>query len=476
MSNTGNTTPKNFLVPFFLTGILYSAGLIYIAYFLQRTDTLPLLLSFGLLFSLCLFSFYRSNKTPAVYWIGLAIFLRLLLLPSIPTLSDDFYRFIWDGRLWLAGEHPFTHLPSWYMQTQNALPAGITSELYQKLNSPNYYTIYPPLNQAVFFLAALLSPENILGSVIVIRIPLLLAEAGSLFLLLKLLKPDHRSRQLLVLYVLNPLVILELTGNLHFEALMIFFLLLALYCYRKYEHTMQKKKLGQTAVAFAAAIGSKLLPLMFLPLFVRRMPKKHFRFFIAVTIAAAFLLFLPLLNLPFLKGLSSSLSLYYLKFEFNAGLYYLLRAAGFWLFDNNIIIQAGPALALFTLSGILWLSFSKKGSKLPVAEALFWAYAIFLLFSLTVHPWYITPLLVLSLFTGYRFPVLWSALVFLTYAGYQPAGYQENLLIVAFEYGAVVLFALWEGRMKNQETENKTMDDRLWTKENFRNRIPGSGD
>ena len=461
MSNTNNIAPQNSPVSFFLTVILYSAGLIYIAYFLQRTDTLPLLLSYGLLFLLCLYSFYQSNKTSAVYWIGLAIFLRLLLLPSIPTLSDDFYRFIWDGRLWLAGEHPFTHLPSWYMQAQEALPAGINTELYHKLNSPNYYTIYPPLNQAVFFLAALISPDSIWGSVIMMRIPLLLAEIGSLLLLPKLLKPDHKSRHVLVLYALNPLVILELTGNLHFEALMIFFLLLALYYYKQYKQTIQKKKLAETAVAFAAAIGSKLLPLMFLPLFVRRMPKKHFRFLIVVTIAATFLLFLPLLNLPFLKGLSSSLSLYYLKFEFNAGLYYLLRAVGFWLFDNNIIIQAGPVLALLTLSGILWLSFSKKGSKLPIAEAMFWAYAIFLLFSLTVHPWYISPLLVLSLFTRYRFPLLWSALVFLTYAGYQPAGFQENLLIVAIEYGAVMLFALWEGCAKKQDNGQWTIDDRL---------------
>ena len=260
MSNIHNSKSAYYFLSFFLIGILYSCGLIYIAYFLQRTDTLPLLLTYGFLFLLCLFSYFLGKKVPVLYWIGLAIFLRLLLIQSIPNLSDDFYRFIWDGRLWLGGEHPFTHLPSWYMESGIPLLPGISHELYQKLNSPNYYTIYPPLNQAIFALAAYLSPHSILGSVIVMRIPLLLAEAGSLFLLLKLLKPAHKSCHLLILYALNPLVILELTGNLHFEALMNFFLLLALYLYRQYRHTMQKKLLAETALAFAASIAGKLLP------------------------------------------------------------------------------------------------------------------------------------------------------------------------------------------------------------------------
>ena len=175
-SNLQENSPRHYLL-LILLGIFYASGLLYISYFLERTDTTPLLLTFGFLFILCLFSYYRADKLPVYSWIALAVFLRLILLPSIPNLSDDFYRFIWDGRLWLAGEHPFTHLPSWYM-AHTPLPESINSELYHKLNSPHFYTIYPPLNQAIFTLAALFSPKSIWGSVIVMRIPLVLAETA----------------------------------------------------------------------------------------------------------------------------------------------------------------------------------------------------------------------------------------------------------------------------------------------------------
>lgn len=442
---------------FLFIAALYSCGLLYIAYFLERTDTFPLLSTYGFLFLLCLLSYSRAEQYPVAFWIGLAIFLRLLLLGAMPNLSDDFYRFIWDGRLWLAGEHPFTHLPSSYISSGTPLPDGLTEELYHKLNSPHYYTIYPPINQAIFTLSALLSPQSLWGSVFWMRIALLVAERGSLFLIRRILQIQDRSPRLLLLYALNPLVILELTGNLHFEALMIFFVLLSIYIYHRYLNSPQKEWLAGTALALAGAIGSKLIPLLFLPLWFKRLPKSSFSFLLGITLLLSFLLFLPLFNLSFLKGMLSSISLYYLKFEFNAGLYYLLRELGFWLFDNNIIIQAGPVLALLTLSGILWLSLNKKAVKLPLAEAMFWAYAIFLLFSLTVHPWYLTPLVALSLFTPYRFPILWSALVFLTYTSYRQEGFDENLLIVALEYTCVAAYALWEGKKaieRRRETGN----------------------
>lgn len=456
MSNTGNISDRpKYPYSFWLVGLLYGLGLTYIAYFLRRTDTLPLLLSFGGLFGLCLYSYRYAKQVSLSQWLLLAILLRLLLLPAVPTLSDDFYRFIWDGRLLLAGEHPFTHIPSWYMQAGAPSLAGLTPELYSRLNSPEYYTIYPPLHQATFYLAAFVGRESLLLSLLSLRIPLILAEAGTLWLILKLLQQYKMPGKLSLLYALNPLVILECIGNLHFEAFMVFFLLLGIYLLNSYQQHPRIFFLASAAAAFAAAIASKLLPLMFLPFLLRKLGLRAFLLFFLFGFLLTLALFLPLYSPELLAGFQGSLSLYYQKFEFNASLYYLLREAGYWFKGYNIIGTAGPFMVLLATGCIFLFSLSRKAEKLRLPTGMLWVYTLFLVSSLTVHPWYIIPLLVFSLFTRYRFPLLWSGLVFLTYAAYGEGGFAESKLVLAIEYGCVGLFLLWEWK-KKQLAPNRT--------------------
>ena len=61
------------------------------------------------------------------------------------------------------------------------------------------------------------------------------------------------------------------------------------------------------------------------------------------------------------------------------------------------------------------------------------------LLATTVHPWYITSLVLISLFTGYRYPVVWSISIMLSYAAYRTVPYSENLWLVSLEY--VILFS-----------------------------------
>ena len=63
--------------------------------------------------------------------------IRLMLLFSFPNLSDDIFRFIWDGRMCSLGINPYGYLPSEIVDNHAALGA----ELYSELNSPNYFTI-----------------------------------------------------------------------------------------------------------------------------------------------------------------------------------------------------------------------------------------------------------------------------------------------------------------------------------------------
>lgn len=64
--------------------------------------------------------------------------------------------------------------------------------------------------------------------------------------------------------------------------------------------------------------------------------------------------------------------------------------------------------------------------------------------STTVHPWYIIFLVVLAIFTEYRYALLWSAVVVLSYFAYSKIDFEENLWLLAIEYFAVYTYLLYE--------------------------------
>jgi len=207
---------------------------------------------------------YGSALKNISHIIGLGVLFRIIALGSLPELSDDYFRFIWDGRLLAGGINPFIQLPSEYMKDPLlAQRLGLDQSLYDSLNSPEYYTIYPPLNQFIFWLTAYLSSDNLHLQVLGMKVILFLAETGTLLLLPQLLSRFSLPRTWTSLYALNPLVIVELCGNLHFEALLIFFLLLSL-------NGLINGKWFLASIAFGLSIASKLIPIIFLPLLIRR--------------------------------------------------------------------------------------------------------------------------------------------------------------------------------------------------------------
>ncbi len=143
------------------------------------------------------------------------------------------------------------------------------------------------------------------------------------------------------------------------------------------------------------------------------------------------------------ENLSASLDLYFRRFEFNASLYYLLREFGTLILGYNPIATIGPFLALVAVSLILFFSWSRR-LKLSLPERWLFALTAYLLCATTVHPWYVVPLVALSVLTRFGFPIIWSALLPLTYLAYGQVPFHENLWIVAVEYGVVGGWMAWE--------------------------------
>jgi alpha-1,6-mannosyltransferase len=373
-----------------------------------------------------------------------AVFFRFLLLLDMPALSDDYARFIWDGRLLLAGINPFNYLPVELMAGGVATSFVPDPSLYQLLNSPNYYTVYPPLNQALFALATELSPHSLLGSVIWLRVPILLTEIGSLWLMGRLLSRAGRDPNLALLYGLNPLVILELTGNVHFEAVMLFFVLLAVWLWQRYGDTNQGLLLS--AGALALAICTKLLPLLLLPVIVAQLGWRRGIQYSAVVGVVTILLFLPFFDSDMIRNMLESIDLYFRMFEFNASIYYLIRAVGYWLMGYNVLSKIGLWISIFTTITLISIAFWRRHP--PVVRVL-WMLTIYFAMATTVHPWYITSLVMVTVFTvthhwQFRYPLLWSGLVWLSYSAYRQASVREDNALLIIEYGTVSVFLVLE--------------------------------
>ncbi len=415
---------------------LFSCLLINLGYFTQRQSFGQLIGLYTGLFVLyyCLIYTFKNAREAIIT----GIFFRILLLFAIPALSDDFYRFVWDGRLLSHGLNPYTILPAEFVQSIDFKPIIGDKSIFDKLNSPNYYTVYPPLNQFIFGISAWLSPNNLWLNVIFLRVFILSAEVGILLIIAKLSAKKIKlssNPKVIALYAFNPLIIIELCGNLHFEGVVMFFVVWAFYVGIK-----ERFHLFFSAFLFACAVCVKLLPLVFIPLVIKKIGFKKGIWYGALVATFCGFFFLPFFDKALIEKLFSSVNLYFQKFEFNASIYYLLREVGYWIWGYNIIGFLGKTLAFITFSSIILISWKVK----DIHQAALFILTLYFAMATTIHPWYATNLLVIAIFTNFRYPILWSYTVFFSYAAYQTDLYQENLYLVILEYVLVLGMMIYE--------------------------------
>ncbi len=428
-------------------------------YDLVRSNFLKLLFLYSILFGgfIFLISFHKNNFQLLV---GLAFVFRALFIVAIPNLSQDFYRFIWDGRLLAEGINPYLFTPISFLESGD-FPISQAQELINGMGSLNasHYSNYPPLNQLCFYIAGLFSENNILGSVIILRLLIIAADAGTLLFGYKLLKNLKLPVYHIFWFILNPFVIIELTGNLHFEGVMIFFLVWSLYL-------LQKKQWLYAGVILGLSVSAKLIPLMFLPLFFKWFHSKNeetlglnklIGFYFIVTLTTV-LTFLPFYNASLFDNYSKTIGLYFQNFEFNASLYYLARAVGYAISGYNQIAIIGKIIPMVVVLVILGITFFRKNSdyKTLMASLLF-CLSFYFFTATTVHPWYIATVLILGVFTNYTFPILWSFVIMLSYFAYFNSDNSENFWVLIIQYGCLYSFFIWEVFILQKNSHKKTL-------------------
>ena len=433
-------------------------------YGLDRTDFSVLFATYTILF-VPFFYVLKKEKMNLSFLMGTAILFRLIFLFAIPNLSQDFYRFIWDGRMILEGINPFISIPETFVEKGN-IPISQGTELYRGMGqlSGSHCTNYPPVNQFNFLIAAVFSNTSIVGAVIVMRLQIILADIGIIYFGKKILKQLNLPHHLIFLYALNPLIIIELTGNLHFESVMLVFLVWSL-------HLLLKGRWIWSAIILGLSVSVKLIPLLFLPLFFQwftsrislpsqtnvsiktQVQKTSFSWvglsklvlFGMIVVFVNIILFIPFVSTDLVNSYTGTIGLWFQNFEFNASLYYIARAIGYTFRGWNEIAVIGKIMPALTSVFLIIITFFRKNrSPKQLISALLLGLTCYYVTTTTVHPWYLAPLVLLSVFTTYRYPLVWSVVIVLSYHAYGNELWRENLWLVGLEYLFVYGMLIWE--------------------------------
>ena len=425
------------------------------AYDLVRTDYTKLIILYSALFVLFykLVQHFKSNTQFLTY---LAFGFRAVFILAIPNLSQDFYRFIWDGRMILEGINPYLFTVESFI-SQGDFPVAEAQALRAGMGDLNasHFTNYPPINQLCFTIAALFAGKSILGSVFVMRLLIIAADFGTLHFGKALLEKLNIPIYNIFWYILNPFIIIELTGNLHFEGVMIFFLVWSLYL-------LYIGKWQFAALVLALSISVKLIPLIFLPLFFQWFMKRNDKnketstvlnftrliVFYAIIIMTTLLLFVPFYSSEFIHNYSKTVALWFQNFEFNGSIYYVAREIGFLFRGYNEIAIIGTVTPILVILFVLIITFFRR-NRTPIAliTAMLLVLSFYYFTTTTVHPWYLATLLILSVFTKYKFPLVWSFVIILSYLAYvnlNKADKSENLWLITLEYAVVYGVFIWE--------------------------------
>lgn len=301
--------------------------------------------------------------------LGAGLLARLCLVPVAPTLSEDVYRYLWDGHLVARGVNPYPHPPT------DPVLAPFHGELLHRLNHAEIPTIYPPAAQLLFGAVARLSATPLAW-----KLSLLAVELALLLALLDLLRRRGLPSERLLLYYWNPLVLVESFGSGHVDLAAAAFLVAAIALY-------EARRAIPAGISFALAVLTKFVPGLLAPWFLRR---RAWALLAGAAVTGA------ILAAPFRDAgpaLTTGLQIYARHWEFNGAAYGILRAA----------IPPGPdvhsqaavhaeavtrsILAAAAIVVILVISLrarSASGAALAVMTA-------FLLLSPTVFPWYAVP-------------------------------------------------------------------------------------
>lgn len=344
-----------------------------------------------------------------------AVSFRLILLPTKPTLSDDVFRYVWDGRVQAEGYSPYQFPPN---APELAYLRKVGTELYREvwrpINRKEFITVYPPGAQLAFAGLWRVVGDSVTG----FKWALVLAELLGAAALWQLLKHFHQPPERLLIYLWSPLLIFEVAHAGHVDALMLPLLIGAVWA-------RMKERYVWLGILLAGATLIKFFPALLLPALIPWPPRWQRRLWQpAFQMLAAFTLTCALAYAPYVlwgAGVIGFLPLYFNE-NFNLGLarqiFELADALGWqraWL--ANMVTFGG--LVVMSLVFMLKPPGNEGNFGKKVLVRCVWLIGWFTLTTQNLFPWYVLwllPLIVILLepgrFLGFRLSGATAWLVF----------------------------------------------------------------
>src|SRR5215212_1079231 len=377
----------------------------------------------------------RDSRLLLVLGLIFAALFRLSIIFSPPYLSDDIYRYVWDGRVQSAGINPYRYIPA-----DEALAQLRDEKIYPNINRrDSAHTMYPPVAEGAFLLITRFSE-----SVTWMKAAMVGFEAIAVWALVQLLSSFGLARQRVLIYAWHPLGIWEFAGSGHVDALAIAFIALALLVRRKHRESL-------TGLLLACATGVKLFPAALFPaVYIKKSGKMFLAF--AATLLSSYLPYLsvgPLATLGFLPGYASERGMI-------SGEQFFLLTVARRLLSAHVPTSAYVIFAVAVLGMLsVWLMLDQRSDDHYLRNGLIIA-SVFVLLLAPHFSWYFTWLIPFLCFVP-SIPVFYltlaSFLLYLTWLNDTPNRVLMLKTFIFVPFLVLGLIGIWKKRSSHKEAQ-----------------------
>lgn len=416
---TASGDPPVPLIPFYVAlAVAWTGLLVLLAHFRDGRRTVPV--------------------RRIVLW---CLLFRAIGFAAEPVLEDDHYRYLWDGRSFALTGNPYDTAPADHFDDPTL--SETFALVLEGINNPDIPSLYGPVAEYLFLLGYWVAP----GQFGAIKLFLILADLGSLFLLLKLVRPRHA-----LLYAWCPLVIQEVAFTGHVDMLGVFFMVAAIYA-------ASRGRTLRVPVYLALAVATKLLAVLLVPFLLLRGRLREW---------ALLLLVLAMVYWPLAgsggPGESLGFGIFLADWEFNSTLFALLANWGGTHFAKligaGVVGGLGVALLVreYTRKNTYEVAGGSARSSFSIPRG-DWLFACFFLFAPVVNPWYLLWLLPFLCVYPSAWGVAALAAVSLSYSHglFLPdssmSAYQHPAWVRPAELGliatCIALWRMWQGSNEN---------------------------
>ena len=383
----------------------------------SRTGELPFFLPLGvavfayLLAIRELFCAPEFPKRVIVFGLALAALWHFQFLRMPSGLDDDVHRYLWDGRVQRFGYNPYILVPS------DPALAGLHTSETRTLNNPEVPSPYPPGAQLFFRLVAAIHE-----STFALKAAFVICDVALVFVLLDVLRRAGQGQHWVLAYAWHPLLAIEVAGSGHVDIVGVLLLLVS-------AAALVRRWRAVATITFALAVAVKLLPIVLLPLYWKRVRLRD-----GVLAAVVF----GLLYLPFLdhgRILFGSLGTYVQRFRFNDPVFAMLERVT----APQVVAGLAVLIGIFTA---IWM---RRKSAEWSADGFAWPMAASLLCAPVVYPWYMLWLVPFLRSTSTLPIIIWTLSIIPTYYVWRLRTLGQPWVvpgwIMLLEYGSVAVAA-----------------------------------